>query len=139
MSSFLVDTDVLSEARRPAPNPKVLDWMEKNRSNLYISAFTIADLAYGINRLPAGRKREELRGWFEEVRETWEPRTLRFDSRTATVWGELQATLEQRGQLMPVQDSYIAAIAKRHTLRIATRNTRDFAPAGIPTVNPFSS
>ena len=62
---------------------------------------------------------------------------LAYNTRVAETWGEMMADLERRGEKMPRMDSFIAAIAKRHNLTVATRNTDDFKRAGVRVVNPF--
>jgi len=64
-------------------------------------------------------------------------RVLAYNTRVAETWGEMMADLERRGHTMSLTDSLIAAIAKRHNLTLATRNTSDFAHAGLRLLNPF--
>jgi len=66
-------------------------------------------------------------------------RILRFDTRTAKIWGKLQADLERRARKIQLEDSFIAAIAIRHNLAVATRNVADFDRAGVATVDPFQA
>ena len=91
----------------------------------------------GIERLPTGAKRNGLEQWLEVVLASMDGRILACNSRVAETWGEMRANLERQGQPMPLTESLIAAIAKRHTLTLATRNTADFAPTGLRIVNPF--
>jgi len=137
VNGYLIDTNVLSELVRPEPSATVVRWMEQNREFLYTSAITIAELSYGIEKLAAGRPQERLRAWFEQVLTEWGERILRFDTRVARTWGKLEAALRRRGTRVPVVDSYIAAVALRHSLAVATRNEIDFKRAGLRTVNPF--
>lgn len=135
--SFLLDTNVLSDPTRPQPSPKVDVWLAAHQSRLYTSAITIGELRRGIELLPAGAKRTRLESWLEEVLVTMNGRILAYNTRVAETWGELMAGLERRGEKMPLADSLIAAVAKRHNLTVATRNTADFTRVGLRVVNPF--
>jgi len=135
--SFLVDTDVLSEPTKLQPSAKAESWLEANQTLLYTSAITLGELTRGIELLPAGAKRARMERWLEEVRRTMSGRILAFNSRVAVTWGKLVAQLDREGHKMPLADSLIAAIAKRHQLTVTTRNTPDFVRAGLRVLNPF--
>lgn len=137
--SFLVDTNVFSAVLSERPNTKVSQWLEQNRAQIYTSSITIAEIAFGIERLPTGGKRQRLESGFEDLVTSMGDRILRFDTRAARTWGKLQADLERQARKMPLEDSYIAAVALRHKLAIATGNTADFKRTGLTTVNPFQS
>jgi predicted nucleic acid-binding protein len=135
--SFLVDTDVLSDPSRPQPSPKVDAWLATHQSQIYTSAISIGEIKRGIERLPTGAKRNGLEKWLEAVLASMDGRILAYNSRVAETWGAMMANLERQGHPMPLTDSLIAAIAKRHTLTLTTRNTADFAHTGLRVVNPF--
>jgi toxin FitB len=137
--SYLVDTNVYSAVIRPDPDEQVEAWLAEHESDVYTSALTIAELAYGVERLPQGRKRVRIATGLERLIESMEDRILRFDTRVALVWAQLYTALERSGILLPVTDSYIAAIAKRHGLTIVTHDTKDFSRTGLRTINPFQS
>jgi len=137
MSAYLLDTNVLAEEMQARPDQTVQAWMNAHRAQSYTSAITIGEIARGIRRLAPGRKRAALESWFTSLLASFQSRVLNYNERTALIWGELQASLEKAGRTMPLQDSCVAAVALRHGLTIATRNTADFAPAGIRTINPF--
>ena len=109
--SFLADTNVLSEDTKPRPNLKVNAWIEAHEAGLYTSAPTIGELRRGIARLPAGARRTHLEHWLAGVLLRMHGRILPYDTRVAETWGDLMAGLESRGQMMPLADSLIAAIA----------------------------
>ena len=111
--------------------------MEAHQALLYTSAITLGELSRGVELLPPGAKRLRMESWLEDIRQTMAGRILGFNARTAMAWGELTARLEREGHKMPLADSLIAAIAKRHNLTVATRNSSDFARAGLRVVNPF--
>jgi predicted nucleic acid-binding protein len=135
--SFLVDTDVLSDPSRPQPSPKVDAWLVAHQSQLYTSAISIGEIKRGIERLPTGAKRNGLEKWLEAVLASMDGRILAYNSRVAETWGAMMANLERQGRPMPLTDSLIAAIAKRHTLTLVTRNTADFAHTGLRVANSF--
>jgi predicted nucleic acid-binding protein len=138
VSGYLVDTNVLSEAQKPTPNPAVVTWLRDHETELYTSAVVIGEIAWGIDRLANGKKRRDLVQWLHaKVIPRMEGRILRFDTRVALTWGELQARLETSGRLMPWRDSVIAATALRHGLVVATRNERDYKHARLDLLNPF--
>ena len=136
---FLLDTDVISATARAEPPAQVISWLRERQSQLYTSAVAMAEICYGIERLPTGRRRRRLEQWFDEVIENMGDHILRFDTRAAHHWGKMQALLEREARRMPLEDSYMAAIAMRHNLVVATRNIADFDRSGIQTVNPFEA
>ena len=136
---YLVDTNVLSEPTRPRPNARVLAWLETHESELYASAFTIAEMAFGIAALVSGRKKQNLQRQLRQLLTSMEGRVLPFNKRVALEWGDMQAELQRSGQLMPLEDSLIAATARRYGLDVATRNVEDFKRARLRVVNPWET
>lgn len=132
---FLLDTCVLSEGIRAAPDAQVDSWFKAQASNdLFISAVTAGELRYGIDRLPAGRKREGVDRWFAEtVMIGFAGRVLAFDLKTSTHWAALRAANPNAKTV----DTQIAATAMMHGFTLVTRNTRDFAFEGLSLLNPW--
>jgi predicted nucleic acid-binding protein len=140
VSGYLIDANVFSETQKPVPSSAVVHWLREHEADIYTSAVVIGEIAWGIERLPTGKKRRALAQWLhEQVIPRMEGRILRFDTRVALVWGQLQTRLEANGKPMPWRDSVIAATALRHDLAVATRNERDYEHAGLDVVNPFAS
>jgi predicted nucleic acid-binding protein len=135
--SYLVDTDVLSEPSHPRPSQNADVWLAAHQSQIDTSAIRIGEIKRGIARLPASARRTALEKWLEAVLISRNGRILAFNTRVAETWGEMMADLERQGAPMPLADSQIAPIARRHNLTLATRNALDFTKAGIPVVNPF--
>lgn len=135
--NYLVDTDVLSDPSRPQPSPKVDAWLAVHQNDLYASAISIGEIKRGIERLEAGAKRARLEKWLEDISASMSGPILAYNTRVAETWGEMMAEMERQGHTMPLADSLIAAIAKRHNLTLATRNTADFAHTGLRLVKPF--
>jgi predicted nucleic acid-binding protein len=132
---FLVDANVLSEATKPNPNPKVVGWLAAHETQLAINPIVLGELRFGILLLPKGKRRSKLLAWLESgIRYL---QMLDFDATTSENWTQLLADLRKQGRAMPVKDSLIAATARQFQLPIATRNAKDFAFAGVKVVNPF--
>jgi len=133
--TYLVDANVLSEATRPKPSAKVVEWLRANERDIVVDPIILGEIRFGIHLLPAGRRRQRLERWFDEgVRRIL---CLPWDAATGLRWAELLADLRFAGQSMPIKDSMIAATALAHGLTMATRNLRDFAKAGVSLVDPF--
>lgn len=134
--SWLIDTDVVSQPAKENGNPRVIAWLEANRDDCYTSTIVIAQLAYWV-RTREGRRRSLLQTWLTRFQESLEGRILSFNSATAYVWAEQKFLLLQKGRAMPVEDSYIAATARRHGFTIVTGNDKDFRHCGVKVFNPF--
>jgi len=135
--SFLVDTNIISEAVSKKPNPEVVRWLQENEPVLYISAITIGELRRGIERLPKGRRRQALTEWLTRICEIMKGRVLSFNTSVAHVWGQLKAKWDAQGQVVPSLDSQIAATAVRHGLTLVTRDEKHFNATGVRVLNPF--
>lgn len=135
--SYLVDTNVISELTRPKPAPAVAAWFEEVADEaLHLSVLTLGELRRGVEKLPAGKRKEKLRYWLEQELPAWfGTRLLQIDPAVADTWGRLQAGADRT---LPAVDSLIAATALHHHLRLVTRNTMDFDVAGLETINPWS-
>lgn len=133
---FLVDANVLCEPTRPAPEPRVIEWLRHHEPDLAVNPIILGEIEYGILLLPAGRKRTRLQQWFREG--IGRMRSLDLDSAAASAWAALLARLKKRGAAMPIKDSLIAATASAHNLTVVTRNVVDYRRAGVPLVNPFA-
>jgi predicted nucleic acid-binding protein len=135
--SYLVDTNVLSELTRPKPALSVVGWFEDVADEaLHLSVLTLGELRRGVEKLPQGKRRENLRYWLEHELSAWfGERLLPIDAGVADTWGRLQTTA---GRSLPAVDSLLAATALHHHLRLVTRNTVDFDVPGLETINPWS-
>lgn len=131
---YLLDTNVISELRRPRPHGAIVAWLRSvPDSDLHLPAVTIGELQAGIEitREQDAHKAAELEAWLELVAETYN--VLPMDARTFRSWARL---LHRRsGDL--IEDAMIAATAEAHNLTVVTRNVRDFKPFGVPTLDPF--
>jgi toxin FitB len=134
--NWLLDADVLSQAAKSNGDARVLEWMEQEQDRCYTSAIVIAQIAYWV-RSKEGRQRQLLQKWLETLTDALEGRIYGFNVATAHVWADQKWSLHAKGLLMPVEDSYIAATARRHNLTIATGNEKDFQRPGLKVFNPF--
>ena len=131
----LVDANVLCEATRPDPDPRVIEWLKRNERDLVVDPVILGEIRFGILLVPRGRRRRQLEHWFDEV--AGRIHGLSWDNETGLRWAELLAHLRSIGKPMPIKDSLIAATALTHGLQVATRNRRDFENCGIELVDPF--
>jgi predicted nucleic acid-binding protein len=133
---FLVDANVLSEATKPDPDPRVLAWLAGHERDLAVDPVILGEIQFGILLLPAGKRRERLERWFQEGVE--KIHCVNWDATTGLRWARLLAELRTSGRSMPVKDSLIAATALVHGLAVVTRNRRDFEAAGVEVIDPFA-
>ena len=134
--SWLLDTDVISQPGKRSGDARVVAWLEQERDNCYTSAVVIAQLAYWV-RSKDGRQRTALQAWLTRLVEAMQGRIHGFNVSVAHVWAEQEHLFEKAGRRMPVEDSYIAATARRHGLTIVTGNDKDFRRPGLKVFNPF--
>jgi toxin FitB len=134
--SWLLDADVLSQPAKSQGDAKVVAWLHTEHDRCYTSAVVIAQLAYWV-RTKKGRQREALQAWLTRLIDALHGRIHGFNVSVAHVWAEQQRQLDEAGQRMPLEDSYIAATARRHGLTIVTGNDRHFRRPGLKVFNPF--
>jgi predicted nucleic acid-binding protein len=132
---YLVDANVLSEPTKPAPDPRVVEWLRTHEADIAVDPVILGELRFGILILPKGKKRTALERWFDAG--AGRLHCLPWEADTGLKWAELLARLRKNGKTMPIKDSLIAATAVVHGLAVATRNRVDFAKAGVQVVDPF--
>lgn len=128
MRGVLLDTNVLSELMRPQPSLVVLGWFaQQEGAEFYTSAITQAELLLGVALLPGGKRRDAIADAVEQMFEQdFAGRCLPFDELAAHEYAALVATRNKAGMPISTEDAQIAAIALRHSLALATRNTKEF-------------
>jgi len=126
--SWLLDSDVLSQPAKKIGDARVIAWLEEHQHHCYTSSIVIAQLAFWV----------ALQKWLTELVEAMHGRILGFNVSVAHVWADQQHQLQKADKPMPVEDSYIAAIARRHNLTIVTGNVKDFQRPGIKVFDPFA-
>lgn len=140
MTNYLLDTNVVSEWTKPAPDAGVLSFLGAvDEDRVFLSVATLAEIRRGVDLLRDGRKRRRLEGWLtHDLRERFEGRLLPVDEATADVWGRMGARAARSGVHPSEVDALVAATASLHECVLVTRNTKDFEPFGIDLFNPWS-
>ena len=134
---YLLDTNIISEARKPNCDPKVKRFLDGLAGeDLYISSITVGEICYGIEKLPTGKKKHELSIWlYTKLPEWFNGRVISMDADVMAEWGKIRANT---GRTLPVADSMIASAAITHHMTLVTRNTGDFIGIeGLMLINPW--
>lgn len=135
---IVVDTNVTSEIMRPDPAAPVLAWLaEQPAHDLYSTAIAVAEIGYGIARLPKGQRKDLLHATASEVFSSFSDRILAFDAPAAAHYAEVVVERERSGAPISGFDAQIASICMSLGATLATRNTKDFADVGIDLTNPW--
>ena len=140
MKGWLLDTNVLSELRKPRPNEKVIKFISKQPlESLFVSVVTFAEIRFGIEKLSDAAKRNALQEWLDhELRPLFENRVLFLNEDVLLQWRLIIETGRRKGHTFSHPDVLIAAAAKTYGLTVVTRNTREFAAAEVPVFNPWT-
>ena len=136
---IVLDTNVVSEAMRPGPDPAVRDWLDRQAAEtLYLTSVTVAELLFGIAALQDGRRKQALATVLDGLLALFEGRILAFDTAAARHYAELAVRARAAGRGFPTPDGYIAAIAASRACPVATRDTSAFDAAGVAVIDPWS-
>lgn len=135
---IVLDTNVVSEATKPAPDPAVLAWLNAQPAEtLYLSTVTLAEMSFGIATLTDGKRKtmlaQALDGWMR----LFEGRLLPFDVDAAGRYAALALTARKSGRGLPIPDGYIAAIAASRGFIVASRDTAPYLACGVEVLNPW--
>jgi len=138
--SYLLDTNIVSETSKPHPDPKCLAWLQTHRGQCSLSTITIAEIRYGIERMPDGKRKTAAQKQWNFLAEDYSGHFLEFDGPAAIEWGRYVAELEAQfgagwWKQFDLRDTQIAAIAREYGLTVATRNVKHFP--NCATQNPF--
>jgi predicted nucleic acid-binding protein len=135
---IVLDTNVVSELMRAEPAPAVLAWLTKSSGPaLYTTAVTVAEIRFGIGRLPEGQRRKTLRQAANEIFAAFPRQVLPFDLAAADAYADIAAVRAKRGHPIDGFDAQIAAICRSQAAILATRNIKDFVDTGIDFVDPW--
>jgi predicted nucleic acid-binding protein len=132
---YLLDTNVVSELRKPRPHGAVLAWLKSIRDpDLHLSAVTLGEIQAGIEltREQDPAKAAEIESWADQVAAAWN--VLPMDAATFREWAKL---MHRRSDAL-IEDAMIAATARVHGLKVVTRNLKDFKEFGVGLLNPYS-
>jgi predicted nucleic acid-binding protein len=136
---LVLDTNVVSDLMRPVPSAPVLAWLDAQLADdLWLTSVTVAELLFGIERLPSGARRRALaKAAAQTVQEDFAGRLLVFSQEAASHFAVIAAQRERAGHALSMADGYIAAICLAHQATLVTRNVRDFARLGLTVLNPW--
>ncbi|MEL7894126.1 type II toxin-antitoxin system VapC family toxin [Vreelandella neptunia] len=136
---IILDTNILSELMRPSPNMRVVNWLNAEEPlGVTITAITVAEILYGIERLPDGKRKQRFAQLAAEMfEEDFTERILPFDEVAAAYYATLVADSERSGRIVHSADAQTAAICQQHKAQLATRNVKDFEHLGISIIDPW--
>ena len=136
---IILDTNVLSELMRRAPDPAVLAWLDRQAPlSVWITAITVFECQFGLALMPLGRRRQALETSFAALlAEDLDKRVLAFDTGAAAQSATLAAQRQLAGRPVDMRDTQIAGIAQSHRATLATRNLTHFEGLSVPVVNPW--
>ncbi|MFY9728310.1 MAG: type II toxin-antitoxin system VapC family toxin [Bryobacteraceae bacterium] len=137
---IILDTNVLSEALKPVPSAVVLRWLAAQAASVvFTTTITMAEVLYGVEALPPGKRRTRLLAAVEKMfAEEFEGRILPFDEDATRAFAGIVASRDRAGHPISQFDAMIAAIARSHRAAVATRNTADFDHCGIQVIDPWT-
>ena len=134
---ILLDTNVISDSMRIQPDSRVLHWLDRHpASTLFISAITVDEISFGIEVLPAGRKKSRLVSVFSRLLDVFSGRVISFDAKAAVESAKFRGQRLVQGMPMSLADSQIAGIAKSKGFALATLNVQDFRGIDLVVVDP---
>ena len=136
---IVLDTNVLSEVVRLSPSPKVVRWLvEQGPVSVFTTAVTQAEMLYGLESLPPGKRRSILQVALEKIFGEFHGRILPFDDHSARAFAEIVAGRDALGRPISQFDGMIAAIARSRRAALATRNVADFQDCGLRVIDPWA-
>lgn len=140
MSGWLLDTNVISELRRPRPNARVRAFVAGQAlEELFVSTVTFAELRYGIETVGDPIRRAELNDWLvHKVRPMFDQRVLEVSEDVMFKWRLLVEEGRKTGHTFSQPDLIIAATALHHGLTVVTRDTGDYVLARVSLLNPWA-
>lgn len=136
---IVLDTNVVSELMRSAPQPDVVRWVDRQDDlTLYLTTITLAEVRVGITARPEGRRRNALDDAFEtRILPMFGSRVLAFDEPASSAYARVRADARARGRAIGNIDAMIAAIAQSRRFTVASRDVAPFEAAGVPVIDPF--
>jgi toxin FitB len=135
---IILDTNVVSELMRPEPTPGVASWVrDRDRRELRTTAVTLAEVRYGIARLPDGRRKQVLLAAADEIFSAFADQVLPVDAAAAEHYAVIASSREQTGKPIAGFDALIAAVCRSQGATLATRNVSDFDGTGIEIIDPW--
>ena len=137
---IILDTNVISETMKAAPDPLVLGWINRQAEDaLFISTVTVAEISAGIHKLDAGKRRADLDRRLQDMVHLFKDHTLSFDLGAAMLFGHVIGDARRNGRAIGFPDGLIAAIASRNKCAVASRDVGPFDAAGLDVINPWTA
>jgi predicted nucleic acid-binding protein len=137
---IILDTSVVSELMKPSPHAGVRGWvLARSSGELFTTSITLAEILYGIERLPDGQRKELLRSTAVELFDAFSDHVLAFNAPAAPRYAGIVSSREKRGMPIDGFDAQIASICRRHQATLATRNVKDFQHTGVDVIDPWHS
>jgi hypothetical protein len=137
---IVLDTNVVSELMRPEPEPGVASWVRsRDRRELFTSAITLAEIRYGLARLPDGRRKQVLLDAADDIFQAFSEQVLPVDAPAAEHYAIIASTRERSGKPISGFDALIAAICRSRGAMLATRNLSDFEGTGVDIIDPWAA
>jgi toxin FitB len=139
VTGWLLDTNVISELRRPKPEPKVTEFIRSQPlEGLFVSIVTFAEIRFGIELLPDATRRSDLNDWLaHKVRPMFEQRVLAISEDVMFKWRLLVEEGRKAGHTFSQPDLIIAATAQHHGLRVVSRDTKEYVAARVNVFSPW--
>lgn len=134
---IFLDTNVVSETLKKAPNEGVIAWLVRYDAELALSTVTIAEIAFGIQKIRPDQRAERLEQGLQDWRRRFADRIFGLTEDAALAYGEIMGNAVRQGQGMSAPDGMIAAIARVNGGRLATRNLTDFETTGLHLTSPW--
>ncbi|BCH26371.1 type II toxin-antitoxin system VapC family toxin [Mesorhizobium sp. L-8-3] len=135
---IFLDTNVVSETLRKAPDEAVIAWLVRHDAELALPTVTIAEIAFGIEKIRPDQRAERLEQGLSDWRRRFADRIFGLTEEAALAYGEIMGTAMRQGRAMSAPDGMIAAIARINGGRLATRNLTDFETTGLDLVSPWA-
>ena len=135
---IFLDTNVVSETLRKTPDPAVIAWLVRNDAELGLPAVTIAEIAFGIQKIYPDQRAGRLDRGLTDWRHRFADRIFGFTEAAALAYGDIMGAAFRQGRPMTAPDGMIAAIARINGARLATRNLSDFSTTGLELICPWN-
>jgi hypothetical protein len=138
---IILDTNVVSEGLRLAPDPRVLAWLDaQDIETLYLTTVSLAELRYGVAAMPNGKRKEALIAALEDrLFGLFSNRVLPFDVNASAAYADARVRAKLDGYALGVADGYIAGIAAARGFAVATRDVTPFEKSGVAVINPWTA
>ena len=134
---IFLDTNVVSESLKKAPDDAVVAWLIRHDAELALPTVTIAEIAFGIQKIRPDQRADRLDQKLSDWRRRFADRIFGLTEDAALAYGDIMGTAAQQGRAMSVPDGMIAAIVRVNGGRLATRNQADFATTGLDLISPW--